>query len=250
MRFNKLRWMLLKSRLAQALFGSRLAIRGSWEETPAKFDDMVEFLNWFDATGSIESAVRKGSNDWIHRFASFPYFTGLNKGRAMEIGFGGGRLMCHACRDFDEVVGVDVHQAFSRSRTFLESQGCNNFKLFHRSEIGAIADSSVDLVYSFIVFQHFDRMEEVDFYFDHIDRVLAKNGIAHIYFGKNKDDGVGLTSESHFRLRDCSLFVAPPLMRERVAERFVILGFEDTLPRDPVAKTGESAQAMVIFRKS
>jgi ubiquinone/menaquinone biosynthesis C-methylase UbiE len=242
--------MLLKSRVAQSLFGAELAIRDSWEETPAKFDDMAAFLNWFDTTDSVESAVRKGQEDWRHRFASFPHFAGLKRHRGLEIGFGGGRLLCHACRDFGEVIGVDIHKAFDRSRLFLDSQGCRNYRLLHRDDIGAVADASVDFVYSFIVFQHFDSIAEVDYYFDHIDRVLTNEGIAHIYFGKNKKDGVGLTPENHFRLRDCSLLVAPPLMRERVAERFTVIDFEDMLPRDPVSKEGESAQAMVIFRKS
>ena len=123
-----------------------------------------------------------------------------------------------------------------------------NVTLLHRDSVGRIPDASVDLIYSFIVFQHFDGMGEVEFYLDHIRRLLTSNGVAHIYFGKNKDEGVRVTSETDFQLRDCSLFINPKNMLDRVSKDFEVISYQDVLPRDPVLNTGESVQAMILFR--
>jgi ubiquinone/menaquinone biosynthesis C-methylase UbiE len=134
------------------------------------------------------------------------------------------------------------------TKKFLASQGVSNAQLFHRDELKNIPDGSIDLIYSFIVFQHFDSMEEVDFYLRHIARLLSPQGVAHIYFGKNKNEGVAVTSDSDFLLRDCSLFINPKVMSERVSKDFQIIAYNDLLPRDPVTNTGESVQAMILFR--
>jgi hypothetical protein len=72
--------------------------------------------------------------------------------------------------------------------------------------------------------------------------------MAHIYFGKNKNEGIETTSDSDFLLRDCSLFINPKDMMERVSRRFQILTSKEVLPRDPVNETGESVQAMILFK--
>jgi len=248
MKFNKMTLMIFKEWLACKLSGKSLDVRQTWVETPLKFETMTEYLNWFDTTDSVESTLRKAELDWRHRFASFPYFAKQKKSQALEIGFGGGRLLCQASRDFDHVYGVDIHRAFDMTREFLTSQGCENFDLVHRDDIGSIPDGSIDLIYSFIVFQHFDTMEEVDYYLNHIKRLLATDGIAHIYFGKNKGEGVKVTPTNMFTLRDCSLFIAPELMREHLEKQFSVLEFRDSLPKDPTTDQGESGQAMVIFQ--
>jgi SAM-dependent methyltransferase len=206
-------------------------------------------LNWFDATKSLEDTVSKASSDWVYRFQDFPHFAFLQKRAALEIGFGGGRLLSQASKHFQTVYGVDIHQNFSMTNKFLLSLDVSNAALFHRDEIDIIHNDSVDFIYSFIVFQHFDKIEEVDFYLDHIHRLLSSEGVAHIYFGKNKNDGIETTSDAEFLLRDCSLFINPKNMFERVSKRFQILASEEVLPRDPVTKTGESVQAMVLFKK-
>ncbi len=245
----KLGFRIFKARIMQKLFGKRLNVRKSWEETPKDYQDMVEFLNWFDATKSVQDTISKASSDWICRFQNFPHFPGLPKRAALEIGFGGGRLLSQAAKHFENVYGVDIHQNFSMTSKFLSSLDVGNAALFHRDEISRIPDESIDFIYSFIVFQHFDKMEEVDFYLDHIHRLLSPGGMAHIYFGKNKNEGIEITSDAEFLLRDCSLFINPKSMLERVSKRFQVLSFQDVLPRDPVANTGESVQAMILFNK-
>jgi ubiquinone/menaquinone biosynthesis C-methylase UbiE len=245
---NKLTWKIRAARLRQRVFGQRVDIRRSWEETPAQLTDMVEFLNWFDQTKSVAETLERAKTDWQYRFAAGAHFATVPKQRALEIGFGGGRLLMQAARDFKNVVGIDIHENFALSKAFLASQGVTNAELLHRDQMASVASGSVDFVYSFIVFQHFDSMQEVEFYLNEIARVLSPNGIAQIYYGKKEGDGTTLTTADEFRLRDCSLFISPGTMRTIVADRFDVLDYRDDLPRDPLANTGKSVQAMVLFR--
>jgi SAM-dependent methyltransferase len=229
-------------------FRRPLNIQKSWEETPSSFQDMTSFLNWFDRASSVAEAVERGRLDWSHRFATGTYFDGIRKGTALEIGFGAGRLLVHAARDFERVIGIDIHSNFAMSERFIASQGIRNATLLHRDALLTVPDHSVDFVYSFIVFQHFDNAAEVDFYLSHILRLLAPGGIAQIYYGKKTGSGMAVTSPAQFQLRDCSLFIAPETMRDLVKQRFDVLDYRDTLARDPASGSGESVQAMVLFR--
>ncbi len=248
MKVDKLKLRIFKSRLMQRVFGQPVNIRASWEETPKDYRDMVEFLDWFDRTDAIESTVERGRVDWQHRFAPSQAYSALSKGTVLEIGFGGGRLLMHAARDFERAIGIDIHSNFAMTERFLERQGVSNYQLYHRNDFAKIPENSVDFVYSFIVFQHFDGMAEVDYYLTHIKRVLRQNGIAQIYYGKNQEEGVALTNATDFRLRDCSLFISPITMRQLISDRFDLLEYSDRLPRDPLSNSGESVQAMVLFR--
>jgi len=245
---KKLIYKILKERIKQKLFGKRLNVRQSWEDTPKEYRSMVEFLNWFDSTDSVQETIKRASSDWHFRFENSPYFSEIKKRSVLEIGFGGGRLLSQAAQVFDVVYGVDIHHNFDMTEKFLASQDICNATLLHRDGMGCVPNASVDLIYSFIVFQHFDGMGEVEFYLEHIHRLLTKDGVAHIYFGKNKDEGVRVIPESDFQLRDCSLFINPKNMLDRISEDFDVISYQDVLPRDPVLNTGESVQAMILFR--
>ncbi len=249
MTIDKLKLRIFKSRLLQRLFGAKVDVRASWADTPKDYQDMVEFLDWFDRTDSIASTVERAATDWKLRFAQSAAYRDLAKQVALEIGFGGGRLLMQAAQDFKQVIGIDIHANFAMTERFLAQQGVANYQLLHRDDFAKVPDASVDFVYSFIVFQHFDGMAEVDYYLSHIDRVLRPEGVAQIYYGKNQGDGVALTTASDFRLRDCSLFISPTTMRGIVSERFDLLEYSDKLPRDAVNNSGESVQAMVLFRR-
>ena len=97
--------MLAKLR---SLLKPPVPVRDSWAEEPAKMKTMVEFLNWFDSTTSVEATVAKAQSDWRDRITGFADYAGLAKQRSLEIGFGGGRLVAQAAKDFTEAVGVDM----------------------------------------------------------------------------------------------------------------------------------------------
>ena len=142
--------MIFKEWLACKLSGKSLDVRQTWVETPLKFETMTEYLNWFDTTDSVESTLRKAELDWRHRFASFPYFAKQKKSQALEIGFGGGRLLCQASRDFDHVYGVDIHRAFDMTREFLTFPGWENFYPAQREDHGVHANRSIYPTYTSI----------------------------------------------------------------------------------------------------
>ena len=145
--------LMLLDRLHRRVLGRVVPIAQTWAKRPAEIDGMVAFQNWFDSTTSIEETVEAANRDWHFRFRNQKHFPKLKKRqKCLEIGFGGGRLMIAANQDFDEVYGVDIHNDFARTSAFLTSQGCHRFKLFHRDNMLEIEPSSIDFVYSFIVF--------------------------------------------------------------------------------------------------
>lgn len=233
----------------QIFFRKKVAIRDSWIVTPKKQRNMLEFLCWFDRTKSVVESISSGQVDWEHRFKRFKHFNSVTKGIALEIGFGGGRLLAHAAKDFDKVIGVDIHQNFAMSKKFLALNNITNYQLIKRSEMSGISPNSIDYVYSFIVFQHFDSFKEVKFYLDHIHRILTNDGVAHIYFGKNNSDGVEVTKDGKFYLRDCSLFINIKTMKSLIEENFKIISIKDKVVKDPVKNIGESVQSMIIFKR-
>lgn len=237
-------------RTLRALFKKPVPVRESWTREPGQMGTMVEFLNWFDATTSVEATAAKAESDWRERITKFDGYDALAKGRSLEIGFGGGRLVAQAAKDFTEAVGADIHAAFGRTREFLASQGVQNARLLHRDELATLPDGSCNFIYSFIVFQHFDTLEEVDYYLRHCARLLAKDGRCHIFFGKG-DAGVRVVDAADFTKRACSLYVEPALFRERVATfGFRTIEHEDAMRRDVTKPEGSgnvSVQARVLL---
>lgn len=214
---------------------------------------MVEFLNWFDSTTSVESTIAKAQSDWRERITAFAGYDSLAKGRSLEIGFGGGRLVAQAAGDFAEAVGADIHAAFARTREFLASQNVANARLIQRDELPTLPDGACDFIYSFIVFQHFDTLDEVDYYLAHCARLLAPEGRCHIFFGRG-DAGVRVVEARDFTKRACSLFIEPPLFRERVTRHGLkIVEHEDSLRRDikrPEGAGNLSVQARVLLARA
>lgn len=241
------------SRRVRKLFMTKATIRESWVKGPAGTRSDVEFHSWFDKTSSVEETVMRARSDWEQRICKFESFEALPKGTCLEIGFGGGRLLKAASATFDLVMGVDIHDAFDRTRQFLDSQGVANYRLYHRRQLAEIPSGSVDFVFSFIVFQHFDTFEEVDFYLSEINRVLKEGRLAHIFFGKCPEVGVRVTRDEDFWKRACSLFVEPGFFREQLSKSgFEVLEFEDLMPKrvdQPLSETNQSGQARVLFRK-
>lgn len=239
-----------KDRIQRRLFGIATDVRTTWADTPKKMDTTEDFLDWFDATDSIKSTLKRADADWKFRFKEFPYFANVNKGSALEIGFGAGRLLLEASRTFKEVYGVDIHKAFDRVETFLKERGVNNFHLVHRNALSAVPNASLDFVYSFIVIQHFDAAEELWHYLNECLRLLKPGAYAHLYFGKNTSQGVKVTSSKSFTLRDASLFIHPDVMHSKAANiGFEIVEMRDRLPKNAADGTGESMQACVVLRK-
>lgn len=103
----------------------------------------------------------------------------------LEVGYGGGRLLAAAARHFGQVIGVDVHDETDLVLTKLEGLGIDNATL-HSTDGRSypLADTSIDGAYSFIVFQHMQRVDILRDNLREIYRVLKPGGFALVYFGR------------------------------------------------------------------
>ncbi|MEW6324603.1 MAG: class I SAM-dependent methyltransferase [Nitrospirota bacterium] len=237
-------------RLFRKYFGRPIDIKRSWIDTPGEFADLTKFLSWFDTTRSIEETQRRAASDWTRKITAFPQYRDMPKQRCLEIGFGGGRLLVEASKDFTEAIGVDIHQAFNQTRRYLQLCNRTNITLLHRNDLPTVPDNSIDFVFSFIVFQHFDDFSEVDFYLQQIRRLLCPDGYAQIFYAKNAEAGIKTVDPREFTKRKCSLFVEPALFREAISRQFRIVEFYDVMKKHldrPPSTDNLSEQASVLF---
>ncbi len=104
---------------------------------------------------------------------------------ALEIGYGGGRLLSAACNFFGEVVGIDIHDEHEAAADFLRAQQHTNFRLLPTDGATIAVDAgSIDFVYSFIVLQHLPSLAVFASYLREVRRCLRPGGVAQLYFGK------------------------------------------------------------------
>lgn len=145
------------------------------------------FHDWFNKSGDTFQATVRGFWDFnVHILtpAVCRHIDHPENKIALEIGYGGARILNAACSYFREAIGIDIHDEESMADVFLRKNGKNNFKLL-RTEGDSIKvpSESIDFVYSFIVFQHLPTFSVFVNYFYEIRRCLKKGGIAQIYFG-------------------------------------------------------------------
>ncbi len=104
---------------------------------------------------------------------------------ALEIGYGGGRLINAASRVFKHVIGVDIHTHNKFVASTLKDQGVENVDL-HATEGNnlPVDNQSIDFIYSFIVFVHLSSPKILETYLSESYRVLKPGGIASFYYGR------------------------------------------------------------------
>ncbi len=202
-------------------------VKDVWTKGPTAFDDEAEFHNFFDIDDTVSNALKHGFIDFSHRVLTPDFYSVLGDPRdktALEIGFGGGRLLNAASNYFGKVIGVDIHECFDRTEEILKREGCNNFELVHRDNIDTIPDNSIDFVYSFIVFQHFSHWSEAEFYISQIERVLKPGGCGILYMAINERDPEANYVESgdFWEELGVSLVVQPEFAVKRLAKAFQI----------------------------
>ena len=161
---------------------------GAIREARGAGDD--RFHAWFNDAVSEEEAMRRGYWDFALHILTPPVCQRIAEPAALtalEIGYGGGRLVNAAASYFGRVVGIDVHDELDQVAALLERRGHTNVTLLKTdgSSIG-VDDGSVDLVYSFIVLQHLPRYEAFVRYLEETHRVLADGGVAQLYYGRLK----------------------------------------------------------------
>ena len=96
---------------------------------------------------------------------------------AVEIGCGMGRI-CRALADrFERVIGFDISPEMLERARELVSDERVEFRHTDGASLPGIADSSVDLVLTFTVFQHIPDTAVIDSYVREAGRVLAPGGV-------------------------------------------------------------------------
>jgi len=145
------------------------------------------FFTWFNNDKDLDESFIRGSWDFIY-YILYPTIKHLNyveNKTILEIGYGGGRMLAAATRFFKNAIGIDIHDENDYVLEEFKRRGINNVNLFKSNGKSLpIVNNSVDLVYSFIVFQHIEKIEIFKQYLKETYRVLKDNGIAVLYFGR------------------------------------------------------------------
>jgi ubiquinone/menaquinone biosynthesis C-methylase UbiE len=180
--------------------------------------DPSTFFNWFNESGgNIETNFIKGQCEFTF-YILIPLMKlmeDLKSKTALEIGYGGGRLLAAASYHFKKVIGVDIHNKFKIIEAELKKRNIHNFKLLQNNGRDIpVEDSSVDLVFSFIVLQHVGKIEIFNNYLKETYRTLRKGGYAILFFG---------------RLYSCSSNTGSKLLMavDRFLERIHYKGFKE-----------------------
>lgn len=145
------------------------------------------FLTWFDAASGPDEAFIRGAWDFSVHIAKplSPYLRAPEAKTVLEIGHGAGRILASASRHFAHAVGIDVHDRNDLVERELKARGVTNAQLLQTDGRRIpVRDATIDVAYTFIVFQHIEKIEIFRGYLQEIHRVLRPGGLAMIYFGR------------------------------------------------------------------
>jgi len=174
--------------------GDEIEVRGHVvgfreEIQKAKEKSKDDFFVWFNDAKNADASFVKGAWDFSKHIASeaVGYVSEPEKKAVLEIGHGGGRLLLAASRYFQKAYGVDIHEENDFVGQELVARGARNIELLKSTDGRSIplGNESVDFVYSFIVLQHVEKIDVFKCYLEDIYRVLKKNGVAILYFGRH-----------------------------------------------------------------
>jgi ubiquinone/menaquinone biosynthesis C-methylase UbiE len=149
---------------------------------------MNSFQSWFDKSKDTTQSIVRGYWDLAFHILIPKVCECIENPEekiALEIGYGGGRIVNAACSYFREVIGIDIHDEQEMVEAFLRAQGKSNFRLIRTSGRTIDVDSeSIDFIYSMIVLQHLPSFDVFVSYIKETYRCLKLSGVALLYFGK------------------------------------------------------------------
>ena len=145
------------------------------------------FQSWFNKSEDENQSILQGYWDLsvhILKPKVCEYIISPESKTALEIGYGGGRILNAACSYFHQVIGIDIHEEQAAVQEFLHGQGKENFILLKTGGRTIDVESgSIDFIYSFIVLMHLNSYEAFESYIRETQRCLKRGGIAQLYFG-------------------------------------------------------------------
>jgi SAM-dependent methyltransferase len=162
------------------------------------------FFNWFDESGGdVDTNFIKGQCEFS-LYILMPvlyHLKELSQKTALEIGYGGGRLLAAAARSFGTVIGIDIHDQAEIVKAELCRRGIDNVTLLKSNgESIPVDDASIDFVYSFIVLQHVEKISIFNNYIAETARVLRSGGVAVLFFCRPYTFSADTSSRSLFAL--------------------------------------------------
>jgi ubiquinone/menaquinone biosynthesis C-methylase UbiE len=165
--------------------------------------DTDKFFGWFDNKSTFEETYTQAAWDfsWHIAVPLAPYISKpVHTMCALEIGGGGGRLSAQAARHFGRVVSVDIHDQLSKVSDKCKQLGITNIEFKQgNGYLLPCDDQSVDVVYSFIVFQHLEKISILESYLRETFRVLCPGGLALIYAGRHGPNSLRKASKLLYR---------------------------------------------------
>jgi SAM-dependent methyltransferase len=146
------------------------------------------FQGWFNRSHGIEQSFVRGHWDFaIHILTPMVccYLSEPEEKVALEICYGGGRILNAACGFFGKVIGIDIHEDQDAVELLLKARGKTNFQLLRTdgSSLG-VPPESVDFVHSFIVLQHLQSYGTFIGYLKAVYHCLKPGGVAQLYYGR------------------------------------------------------------------
>lgn len=216
--------------------------------------ELIDYLKWFDTVNDLREYICLGHIDFFNRILTTDMYNFLGnpyEKTSLEIGFGGGRLLNAACSIFKYCYGIDIIEETSQQLTkqILQNQLKTNFTLIHRDNKTNIKDNSIDFVYSFIVFQHFSSINEVENYLKFSNRVLVNKGCGIFYFGRNDTSNEEYICYSTLNNeRGCSLLLKKEFAENLVKKYFKIIEIGEVTKKPWI--NDRSGQFFIKFFKS
>lgn len=155
----------------------------SWD---AKADKNA--YHWVDSTkkkwNDVEEYYARGKAETEHLLIQNLSEHGLSEDdlstmTALDIGCGTGRLVRGMAPYFKQVIGIDISkEMLSRAKNDNKNLSNAQFLLGNGVDLDRVEDSSIDVVFSYIVFQHIPKRSIIFNYIREIERVLKPGGYA------------------------------------------------------------------------
>jgi SAM-dependent methyltransferase len=99
------------------------------------------------------------------------------RGLAVEIGCGLGRICLALSDEFTDVIGVDISETMVTKARALVDRPNVRFEVVSGADLGPVSDASTDLVTTFTVFQHMPTASLIEVYVREAARVLRTGGV-------------------------------------------------------------------------
>lgn len=156
---------------------------------------------WYVATGHVQETEEFFSQGAAETDA-FLEFCGIDpggRGTVLEIGCGVGRMTRRLAELFGNVIAVDVSQEMlHRCRDNLSSHSNVDYRLVDGDgTLGGIGDGEIDVVFSYITFQHVPTRAAQMRYFEECVRVLRAGGRLAVQIRSSSPSAVALSYVGH-----------------------------------------------------